>query len=186
MLFKESTPFMYRYTFLILLLSVFVSCEDEVPTSEFIPKSFFKNTLDKLVANVNGADFFFDENPTALVTNNAGVNNLQIQFVSTKGATIILRVSVFVENDKTYTVNNNLDSNRFIAFYRDEKGNEYIAEFNMSSTTKNNNGTLDLDIQNPRTLNGTFSFEAQLDISNTNNPPEEVYITKGIIGNISY
>ncbi len=189
MLLKGKMLFMFRYVVAVLLFSLFISCEEETPTSEFVPDSFLRNTKDKIIAQVDGENFFFDINPTAAIANDPllGGSSLQIRFNSRDKGDIVLIVPSFIEEDKIYTINAEMPENRFTADYVDANDNRYRAAFSSSGNIISNEGTLNITVDAAnRTVTGTFSFSALLDTSSGGVVREDIEVTDGVINAIPY
>ncbi len=186
MFLKEKIGFMFKYVFVVLLFPLLMSCEDEAPTSAFIPESFLKNTLDKLVAKVDGENFFYDNDPTATLITVSGVSSILIEYTSSENSQLSLTIPIFIEADKEYIINEEfLSGDAFEGKFLDANGNVYETIFRGIDDENNSEGTIDLDVDN-RMLNGSFSFTAKLTSASGGSTRQEVEITTGNITDLTY
>lgn len=186
MLLLEKPQNMFRYVVVTLSLVFLMSCEDEAPVSDFVSDSFFNETLDKLVAKIDGKAFFFDKDPTAVFVNpDPNVNILQIEFIAKDESIIRLRIPTYNRNKETYTINGEIEDT-FEGHYELNNGTLYSAIAPISETPNGSEGVMNITVNTTdRIINGTFNFVAQLQGS-SGGGRAAVRVTEGVITNLSY
>ncbi len=194
MFLKEKALSMFRHFIIILSVLLFISCEEETPTSDFVPDSFFSETEDNFVARINGINFFHKDEPTAFLTPDMDINGntfirAEIRFVSEDKGELVLVIPRFSTESKTYTVNSADETSRFEGFYNNADS-QYETVPSTENETNFDEGTLVLTVNRvsdtERFISGTFSFSATLKDNSVSSTITTIRVLEGKIKEIQY